>query len=68
MDEKAKNTALPKICRTYPTVIKLGTVILYLKKMQKIYESFDTPLEFCSHQYYFILNQQILLPYQEIQV
>ena len=37
---------LPKICHTYPTMMKLGTVIPYLKKIQKIYESHDTPLEF----------------------
>ena len=39
--------ALPKICHTYPTMMKLCTVIPYLRKMQKIYESRDTPLEFC---------------------
>ena len=33
---------LPKICHTYPTMIKLGTVIPYLKKLQKIYDSRDT--------------------------
>ena len=38
---------LPKICYTYPTMMKLGTVIPYPKKIQKIYESRDTPLEFC---------------------
>ena len=38
---------LPKICRTYPKMMKLDTVIPYLKKIQKIYESRDTPLEFC---------------------
>ena len=38
---------LPKICHTYTTMMKLGTVIPYLKKIQKIYESRDTPLEFC---------------------
>ena len=27
---------LPKICHTYPTMMKLGTVIPYLKKIQKI--------------------------------
>ena len=32
-----------KICHTYSTMIKLGTVIPYLKKMQEIYKS---PLEF----------------------
>ena len=36
-----------KICHTYPTMMKLGTVIPYLKKIQKIYESRDTPPEFC---------------------
>ena len=27
----AKRPVLPKICNTYPTMIKLGTVIPYLK-------------------------------------
>ena len=38
---------LPKTCHTYPTMIKLGTVIPYLKKTQKLYKSRDTSLEFC---------------------
>ena len=38
---------LPKTCHTYPTMIKLGTVIPYLKRTQKLYESRDTSLEFC---------------------
>ena len=38
---------LPKICHTYPTMIKLGTVIPYIKKIQKIYELHVTPLQFC---------------------
>ena len=37
---------LLKIYRTYTTTIKLGTVIPYLKKIQKIYESVDTSVEF----------------------
>ena len=41
-----KGLPLPKICHTYPTMMKLGTVIAYPKKIQKIYESRDTPLEF----------------------
>ena len=65
--EGAKSFPLPKICHTYPTMMKLGTVIPYLKKIQKIYESRDTPLEFCWHQHFFTGNQQILL-YQEIQI
>ena len=32
---------------TYPTVMKLGTAIPYLKKIEKIHKSRDTPLEFC---------------------
>ena len=58
---------LPKTCHTYPTMMKLGTVILYPRKIQKIYESRDTLLEFCWHQHFFTGNQQILL-YQEIQI
>ena len=37
----------PKICQTYSIMIKLGTVIPYLKKTQKICEPRDTPIEFC---------------------
>ena len=35
-----------KICHTYPTIVKPGIVIPYLKKIQKVYESRDTPLRF----------------------
>ena len=45
----SQNRPLPKFCHTYPTVIKLGTVISYLKKIQKTYKSCDTPNKFCSH-------------------
>ena len=44
-----KRPPLPKTCQTYPTMMKLGTVIPYPKNIQKIYESRDTPLEFCWH-------------------
>ena len=60
-----KNAPLPKIYHIYPTMMKLGTVIPYLKKIGKIYESRDTSPEFCWHQYFLNGNQQILL-YQEI--
>ena len=60
-------TLLPKICHTYPTMIKLGTVIRYTKKIQNIYEPRDTSLQFYWHQHFFNGNQQILL-YQEIQI
>ena len=42
-----KKVPLLKICRTYSTMTKLGTVILYLNKIQKICESHDTSLKFC---------------------
>ena len=54
-----KKAPLPKICRTYSTMMKLGTVTPYLKKIQKIYESRDTPLEFC----YFLTGYQQILTY-----
>ena len=41
-----KKGTLPKISQTYPTIMKLGTVIHYLK-IQKMYETNDTPLQFC---------------------
>ena len=44
-----KKVSLPKICHTYPTNMKLGTVIPYLKKTQEIYESREASLEFCRH-------------------
>ena len=58
---------ISNICHTYSTMVKLGTLIPYLKKIQKIYKSHDTTLEFCQHQQFFTGNQQILL-YQEIQI
>ena len=63
----AKRPPLPKIWPTYPAMMKLGTVIPYPNKIQKIYESRGTILEFCWHQHFFTGNQQILL-YQEIQI
>ena len=42
----AKRPSLPKICHTYQRMMKLGTVIPCPKKIQKIDESRDTPLEF----------------------
>ena len=42
-----KKATLPKICHTYPTIMKLGTVMPYLKNIKEVYESPDIPLEFC---------------------
>ena len=52
-----KKAPLPKTCHTYPAMMKLGTVIPYLTEIQKIYESRDTPLEFCRQ--FLTGNQQI---------
>ena len=38
---------LPKIHHTNPTMMKFGTVIPYLRKIQKMYKPGDTPLGFC---------------------
>ena len=62
-----KKSPFPKICHTYPTMMKLGTVIPYLRKTQKLYKSRDTSLEFCRRQHFFTRNRQTLL-HQEIQV
>ena len=45
-----KKVLLPKICHTYPTMMKLDTFIRYPKKIKKIYESHDTLPDFCWHQ------------------
>ena len=65
--QKGGGAGLPKICHTYPTMMKLGSNIPYPKKIQSTYESRDTPLEFCWHQPFFNGNHQILL-YQEIHI
>ena len=49
------------------TMMKLSTVIPYLKKIQKLYESRDKLIDLCWHQHFFTGNYQILL-YQEIQI
>ena len=67
LGDLAKSCPFSKICRTYPTTMKLATVIPYLRKIQKIYKSRDMSLELCWHQDFFIRNQKILL-YQEIQI
>ena len=65
--EGGQKDPLPKICHTNSTMMRLGTVILYLKKNQKIYKSHDTPLKFCWLQYFFTGDQQVLL-YHEIKM
>ena len=45
-EREGKKGPLPRVCHTYPTMMKLDTVISCPKKIQKIYESRDTPLEF----------------------
>ena len=64
---QGKKVSLPKICHTYPEVMKLGKVIPCLDKIKKIYESSDTHLDFRWHQHFFGGNQRNLL-YQEKQI
>ena len=47
MDRDGEEAPLPKICHTYPTIMKLVTVIPQLNKIQKTYESQGTILDFC---------------------
>ena len=42
----AKRLSLPKLCHTYPTMMKFSSVTPYSKKIQKIYESPDILFEF----------------------
>ena len=42
-DGGGKKAPHPKICHTYLTMMKLATDIPYLRKIQRIYESRDTP-------------------------
>ena len=44
---EGKKAPLPKIGYTNATRIKVGTVIPYIKNIQKIYEPRDIPLEVC---------------------
>ena len=58
---------LPKKYLTYPTVMTLGIVTPYPKKIQNINKLSETLLLFWWHQHFFSKNQLILL-YQEIQI
>ena len=63
-----KSPPLPKICHTYPIMMKLDILIPYLKKIQKKYIDHVThPLSSADISIFFAGNQQILL-YQEIQI
>ena len=58
----ANNNSLPAICHTYSAMMKLGTVIPHLKKIQKIYESRETPLSSAGISIFspeFLLHQEI---------
>ena len=57
----------PKISHTYPAIMKLGTVIPYLKKIQKYMNHVTQPLKYADINIFLTGNQQILL-YQEIQI
>ena len=44
--DQKDSPSLPKICCTYHTIMKLDTLIPYLKRIQKIYKSRDASVEF----------------------
>ena len=44
---RGKKATLSKICHTYLTIMQLGTIIPYLKKVQKIYKTREASLELC---------------------
>ena len=45
--EQKSHLSLHKHCHTHPKMMKHSRVKPCLKKVQKIYESRDTPFEFC---------------------
>ena len=57
--QKCSLPSLPKICHTYPTMMKLSAIIPYLTKIQNIFKLRDTPIKFCWHQYFFTKNHQL---------
>ena len=48
-----KKAPFLKTCDTYPAMMKLGTLMPYLEKIQKICKSRDATPEFCWHQHFF---------------
>ena len=48
-----KRPPFPKLCHIHPTMMLLGTVISYPKKIQKTYKSCETPFEFRRYQHFF---------------
>ena len=50
---EGKKASLYKICHSYPIMMKIGTVIPYLKKTQIIYVSHETFLQFYWHKHFF---------------
>ena len=57
----SKRLPFSKLCGTYPAIMKLGTAITYLKKIQKIYESRGTSSDFCQPQHFFTGKQKVFL-------
>ena len=61
MRGRPKRLIVPKICHTYPTMMTLGTIIPYLKKIQtNIWITWRTPWVLLAS-VFFSENQQILL-------
>ena len=58
---RGKKSPLPKICHTYPTMMKLGALIPYLKKSKKYINQVTHRLSSADISIFFTGNQQILL-------
>ena len=61
---EGKMDPLPKICHTYPTMTKFGSIIPYLNKIKKIYKSHLLSLLTSA----FFHGKSAALLYQEIQI
>ena len=64
---RGQKSLLPKICHIYPAIMKLGTITLCLKKVQKLFDHLAYPLSSADINIFFTGNQQSLL-YQEIHI
>ena len=66
MGGSLKMAPLPKICRTYPTMIQLGTVIPYLKRTKKHIKHVTHPFSLLTSAFFYWKAATFL--YQRIQI
>ena len=67
LTDGGKRSSFPKICHTYPTMMKLSTVTSYLQKIQKINESrYTSPWILITSAFFY--RKSVNFAYQEIQI